>query len=80
MSRATEIIERASSGAYGEDSTDIAKVFGWLVAVKFDEGAGPFICGTVGKQGGDGLHDGYMVCPTYGADANCTAIFMRAGK
>lgn len=77
MSRITKIIEAASAQAYGEDSEAIAKIVGWFAAIQFDKGAGPFICGTIGAQGGDGLHDGYLICPTYGADIQCTAIFTR---
>lgn len=73
----TEVIEKASAGGYGEESELIAKVFGFAMAAKFDRGWGPFICGTMGKQGPDGLHEGYQICPTYGADANCTVAFFR---
>jgi hypothetical protein len=78
MSRLTDIMERAASGAYGEDSEAIGKLVGVLANAKFDHGTGPFICGYMGKPGPDGLHDGYMICPMYGADANCTAIYSRA--
>jgi hypothetical protein len=28
----------------------------------------PFICGAQGEPGGDGLADGYLICPAYGSD------------
>lgn len=77
MTTIKDVIEKASSGAYGEDSETIAKVFGWVATVKFDMGIGPFICGTVGKEGSDGLHEGYLICPTYGVDANMTKPFFQ---
>ena len=77
MPRAEEIMARASAGAYGADSAIIAKLAGVLISARFDHGAGPFICGTVGGRGPDGLYDGYCVCPSYGADNRCTAVYMR---
>lgn len=75
-----DIIEKASAGAYGEDSEYIGKLAGLFNAAKFDKGWGPFICGTNGKQGPDGLHESYMICPCYGADVNCTAIYRRVDR
>jgi hypothetical protein len=71
-------MERAAAGSYGEDSEIIGKLFGILAFAKFDRGSGPFICGYMGEAGPDGLHEGYMICPMYGADANCTVIYSRA--
>lgn len=48
-----------------------------LSSIAPDKVPGPFICGAVGEAGPDGLHDAYMICPTYGADARCTAVFRR---
>lgn len=76
----TDILEKAGTGAYGEDSDLIGKVFGILANAKFDHGTGPFICGAMGKMGSDGLHEGYIICPMYGADANVSAIFMRSNR
>lgn len=72
-----DILVKSAQGAYGEDSHLIGKVFGLLSAVKFDQGTGPFICGALGKQGSDGLHSGYLICPMFGADVQATAIYMR---
>jgi hypothetical protein len=77
MSKLSDILARSAEGAYGEDSDAIGKLAGLLFAEKFDQSWGPFICGTMGKQGPDGLHDGYLICPTYGADVQCTAHFKR---
>jgi hypothetical protein len=77
MTAISDIVTKASAGAYGEDSEMIAAIAGWVMAVKFDKGFGPFICGTMGKEDTDGLHDAYMICPTYGADVNYTAIYRR---
>jgi hypothetical protein len=77
MSDLAKVMEKAAAGAYGEDSEIIGKLFGILAFAKFDQGAGPFICGYMGKPGSDGLHERYMICPMYGADANCTAIYSR---
>lgn len=74
----TDVLSRAGSGSYGEDSELIGKVFGVIANAKFDQGTGPFICGTLGKAGPDGLHDGYLICPMFGADANCTAAYKRS--
>lgn len=72
-----EIIERASAGAYGEDSEMIGKLAGLFGAAKFDRSWGPFICGANGEPGSDGLHKSYSICPCYGADFRCTAIYKR---
>ena len=61
-----------------KNSDVIGKLAGLFMAAKFDRSWGPFICGTMGAMGPDGLHDGYLICPTYGADAQCTAHFSRA--
>lgn len=37
---------------------------------------GPFICGTVGEVSGDGLHEGYVICPERGSDV--IAVFKRS--
>ncbi len=83
MNKLTRILERASDGKYGEDSDVIAKMAGILINVKFESGAGPFICGALGAKGPDGLHDMYVVCPMYGVDVQCSATYRRvwrAGK
>ena len=72
-----EIMEKAAAGAYGEESELIGKIAGLWNAVKFDWGWGPFICGAIGAAGPDGLHDGYLVCPCYGADVQCTDTYVR---
>lgn len=77
MNAMQTILTKAAQGVYGEDSALIGKVFGLLVAANFDKGTGPFICGTLGKQGPDGLHDGYQICPMFGADVRATTAFMR---
>lgn len=71
------IMERAAAGSYGPESALIGKIAGLLVSAKFDHGLGPFICGTLGIEGDDGLHDGYLICPSYGADAGATQAYMR---
>lgn len=76
MTQLSEIMSKAASGAYGDDSDAIGKLAGLLFAAQFDQSWGPFICGTMGNAGPDGLHDGYLICPTYGADI--TAHFTRA--
>lgn len=73
-----EIMAKATAGAYGEESELIGKIAGLINAATFDKSAGPFICGAIGKQGKDGMHMGYMICPTYGADSRCTGMFMRS--
>jgi hypothetical protein len=74
-----EVMEKAAVGSYGEESELIGKLAGIIHAAKVESGSwGPFICGTMGKVGPDGLHDGYLICPAFGADANCTAHFKRA--
>ena len=66
---------KAAEGGYGEYFDVIGKLAGLFMATKFDQSWGPFIyCGTMGAMGPDGLHDGYLICPTYGADAQCTRI------
>jgi len=45
-----------------------------------EHGFGPFICGALGEEGSDGLHQGYLVSPMYGADTRVTAAFMRASN
>ena len=72
-----EIIEKASAGAYGEESELIGKIAGLWNAVKFDQSWGPFICGAIGEMGQDGLHEGYSICPCYGADAMCMGLYVR---
>jgi len=42
-----------------------------------DRVPGPFISGVVGEEGEDGLHDGYVICPMYGSDPQCSAVFKR---
>jgi len=70
-------MEKAGRGEYGEDSDIIGKVFGAVMNAKFESIAAPFICGYLGKQGSDGLHDGYLICPAYGADFRCTSAYMK---
>ena len=74
----TNILARAAAGDYGEDSELIGAVFGVVMSANYERGFGPFICGALGAEGSDGLHQGYMVCPAYGADVRVTAAFMRA--
>lgn len=71
------ILAKAAEGAYGDDSAVIGKLAGLFMAAKFEQSWGPFICGTMGVEGSDGLHDGYLICPAYGADVQCTAHFSR---
>lgn len=71
------IMARASAGGYGADSELIGKLAGVLISAKFDRGVGPFICGTVGQEGPDGLFEGYRICPCYGADYRCTVTYIR---
>jgi hypothetical protein len=75
-----EIIERAAAGIYGEDSEFIGRLAGLFNATKFDQGWGPFICGANGIPGTDGLHESYMICPSYGADLRNTALYQRVTK
>jgi hypothetical protein len=75
--RLFQIIERASAGAYGEDSEFIGKLAGLFNTAVFDKSAGPFICGAHGEQGPDGLHKAYAICPCYGADVQCTTMYTR---
>jgi hypothetical protein len=56
MKTIEDILAGAGAGAFGEDSDLIGKVFGALQAIAFYNGSGPFICGTLGKAGPDGLH------------------------
>jgi len=73
-----EIIENASAGAYGPDSMIIGKMAGLIQASQFDgKLGGPFICGTVGAENPDGLHDGYLICPAFGADVSCTTAYFK---
>jgi hypothetical protein len=72
-----DIMTKASAGAYGEESELIGKLAGIFQASQFDKLWGPFICGTMGTKGSDGLHEGYSICPAYGADAQCTVLFTR---
>lgn len=72
------ILERAAKGEYGEDSEAIGKLVGIVRSATFDKGYGPFICGTMGAKDASGLHDGYLICPAYGADHRTTALFTRA--
>ena len=72
-----EIIERASVGAYGEESEQIGKLIGLINAAAFNHSWGPFICGAHGEPGPDGLHDSYAICPCYGADVQSTALYER---
>ena len=80
MSPMDRILERAARGGYGEDSSAIGKLAGIVRAANFESGFGPFICGTIGPRGPDGLHDGYFICPAYGADAKTTAAFKRTAS
>ena len=41
---------------------------------------GPFICGHGGEVDGRGLHEEYFVCPQYGADHRCTALYKQVDK
>jgi hypothetical protein len=75
-----DIIAKASDGAYGEDSDLIGKMAGLIQAAHFDKTWGPFICGTMGEIGPDGLHQGYSICPAYGADFRCTALYKRVNN
>ncbi len=70
MSKMDDILERAAVGAYGEDSDAIGKLAGIVRAMTFEQSFGPFICGVAGD-------DGYLICPTYGADAGETALYRR---
>jgi len=73
--RFEQIMQRAQDGTYGEDSELIAKLAGLVMAAKFELGWGPFICGVVGKEL-DGLHEAYIICPSYGADVGCSAVYI----
>lgn len=76
-----DIIEKASADHYGLESGIIGKLAGIIQASQFDGNlGGPFICCTVGKEGSDGLHDGYLICPAFGANAACTTVFMKSNK
>lgn len=79
QSKLTQILQRATEGAYGEDSEIIGKSVGIILAAKFYEhGAGPFICGIVGEPGTDDLADAYHICPRYGADVQYTRTYVRS--
>jgi hypothetical protein len=45
--------------------------------VLYTSSSHPFICGTIGDIGHNGLHDGYIICPAYGVDAQCSEVFVR---
>ena len=64
MTSMSSIREKAAAGAYGEDSAIIGKMVGILMAAEFEKSWGPFICGTMGAVGSDGLHDGYLILPS----------------
>lgn len=34
----------------------------------FEKNGFPFICGTLGKEYHDGLHEGYWICVAFGSD------------
>ncbi len=72
-----DIIEKASTGAYGEESEYIGKLAGALMAAKFDMSWGPFICGAHGEQDVNGMHESYAICPCYGADVQCTVMYTK---
>ena len=55
MTTLTRIMAKAAEGGYGEDSDVIGKFAGLFMATKFDRSWGPFICGTMGAMGPDGL-------------------------
>ena len=80
MSQMDRILERAAGGEYGEDSDAIGKLAGIVRAATFERSFGPFICGTMGGKDASGLHEGYLICPAYGADAATTAVFKRANQ
>lgn len=73
-----EIRDKASAGEYGEDSETIAKLAGLFLAATWDRNWGPFIAGTLGKRRPDGLHEGYVICPCYGADIRESMHYLRA--
>jgi hypothetical protein len=78
MSKITEIMSKASAGEYGEDSAIIGQMAGLCNVALYDKvWATPFICGTMGPEPDDGLHDGYMICPAYGVDANCIRMYKK---
>lgn len=72
----TEVLEKAARGEYGEDSEFIGKLAGVIRSITFENGYGPFICGTIGQKQANGHYEGYVICPCYGADAECSKVFM----
>ena len=77
IAKITEIMSKASAGAYGEDSELIGKIAGLMSTAIYDKTWVPFICGTIGPDPPDGLHDGYMICPAFGADHQCTRMYRK---
>lgn len=53
---------------------EVAEKF-YRLGLQVKEGWHPFICGTQGDPGQDGLHDAYTVCPCPGADV--VAVYRR---
>jgi hypothetical protein len=45
--------------------------------VLYTSSSHPFICGTIGDIGNNGLHEGYFICPAYGADVQCTEVYLK---
>jgi hypothetical protein len=80
MTKIEQILANASSNKYGDDSAAIAKLAGLFISARFEEGYFPFICGTIGDRDEYGLHEGYMICPSYGVDHQFTKIFKRIEK
>lgn len=51
-----------------------------LSSIVPDKLPGPFICGVIGDRREDGMYEGYMICPSYGADVQCTVAYYRKTK
>lgn len=80
MTKIEQIMAAAAANKYGDDSEIIGKLAGLFMSARFEEGYAPFICGTIGERAPGGLHEGYMICPSYGSDARSTQVFMRPSK
>jgi hypothetical protein len=72
-----KILQGAAAGKYGDDSDHIGKLAGLLMAARFEQGYGPFICGVCGEKQPDGHYEAYIICPAFGADVGSSAVFRR---